>query len=52
MDRIHGMFPEYDVDLYAKYMAVVNCTYISYIPDQGEVTAPSGVLETESGKGG
>ena len=52
MDRIHGMFPEYDVDLYAEYMAVVNRTYISYIPDQGEATAPTGVMERESGEGG
>ena len=52
MDRIHGMFPEYNVDLYAEYMAVVNSTYISNIPDQGETTAPAGVMERESGKGG
>ena len=51
MDRIHGMFPEYDVDLYAEYMAVVNRTYISYIPDQSEVTAPKRVMERDSGTG-
>ena len=51
MDRIHGMFPEYDVDLYAEYMAVVNRTYISYILDQGEVTAPKGVMERGGGTG-
>ena len=51
MDRIHGMFPEYDADLYAEYVAVVDRTNISNIPDQGEVTAPTGVMERDGGTG-